>query len=48
MTQARGDMCTGFWCGNLKQRDHSEDYAETGGLYKNGSSGNGLEGHGLD
>jgi len=39
----RAEVHTGFWWGNLKERDHMEGY-----YYNNGSSGSGIGGQGLD
>jgi hypothetical protein len=44
----RGEVYTGFWWGNRRERDHLEDPGVDGRIYYDGSSGSGLEGHGLD
>jgi hypothetical protein len=38
----RGEVYTGFWWGNLKERDHLEDPGLDGRIILNGSSGSGL------
>ena len=40
-------MCTRFWWGNLRERDHFEDPGVDGRIILNGSSGSGVWGHGL-
>jgi len=44
----RGDVYTGFWWGNLRERDHLEDPGLDGRIIYNVSSGSGMWGHGLD
>ena len=41
-------MHTGFWWGNLRDRDHLEDLGVDGRIILSGSSGSGMWWHGLD
>jgi len=44
----RGEAFTGFWWGNLRERDHFGDPSIDGRIILNGSSGCGMLGYGLD
>jgi hypothetical protein len=44
----KGETYTGFWWGNLKERDHFEDLTVDGRIMLKGSSGSGMWGYGLD
>jgi len=46
--RGRGEAYTGFWWGNLRERDHLEDTGIDGRKILNGSSGSGMWGCGLD
>ena len=41
-------MHTGFWWGNLRERDHLEDRSVDRRIILNRFSGSGISGHGLD
>jgi hypothetical protein len=43
-----GEVHTGFWWDNLRDRDHLEDLDEDGRIYSNGSLGSGMGRYGLD
>jgi len=43
-----GEEYTGFWWGNLKERDHLEDPGVDGRIILRWISGSGMWGHGLD
>jgi hypothetical protein len=44
----REEAYTGFWWGNLKERDHFKDPGVDGRMILNGSSGSRMWWHGLD
>ena len=44
----RVEVCTGFWWGNLRERDHWGDPDVDGKIILKGSSGSGRELWGLD
>jgi hypothetical protein len=44
----RGEECTGFWWGNLRERDHWGYPGVDGRLILNGFLGSGMCGYGLD
>jgi hypothetical protein len=44
----RGEVCIGFWWGNLKETDHLGDPDVGGRIILNGSSGSGRGLWGLD
>ena len=44
----RVNVYTGFWWGNLKERDHLKGTGLDGRITLNGSSGSEMWGHGLD
>jgi len=44
----RGEVCTEFWLGNLREKDHWGDPDVDGRIILNGSSGSGRELWGLD
>jgi hypothetical protein len=43
----RGEVYTGFWGGNLRERDHLEDPGVDRRIILNGCSGSGMWGHRL-
>jgi hypothetical protein len=43
----RGEAYTGFWWGNLKERDHLGDPGLDGRIILEGSSGSGMSVYGL-
>jgi len=43
----RGEAYTGFWWGNLRERDHLQDPGIDGRIILRGSSGSGMWGNGL-
>jgi len=44
----RGEMYTGFWCGNLRERDHLEDLGIDGRIILSWIFRKWGVGHGLD
>jgi len=42
------ESCTGFWWGNLRERDHWGDPGVDGRIILRGSSGSEMWGYGLD
>jgi hypothetical protein len=48
MRWGRGEAYTGFWWGNLKERDHLGDPGIGGRIIVNRSSGSGIWEYGLD
>jgi hypothetical protein len=44
----RGEVCTGFWWRNLRERDHWGDSGVDGRIILNESSGSRMWGYGLD
>jgi hypothetical protein len=38
----KGEACTGFWWGNLRERNHWRDPGVDGRIILNGSSGSGI------
>ena len=44
----REEVYTGFWWGNLRERDHLEDPGVNGRTILDRSSVSGMMGHGLD
>jgi hypothetical protein len=43
-----GEVCTGFWCGNLKERDLLQDLSIDGSIKLTWILNNRMKGHGLD
>ena len=46
--ERRGEVYTGFWWVNRRERDHLGDPGVGGRIIFNGSSGSGMWGYGLD
>jgi hypothetical protein len=44
----RGEVCTGFWCGNLRERNYLEDQGIDGRIILKWIIRKCDEGHGLD
>ena len=44
----KGEVYTGFWWVNLRERDHLGDPGVEGRIILNGSSGSGMWGYGQD